>query len=93
MDKFRSMYRVNPDHLLQVAQQFKRAGSETQSMLYSLEGSVNELMMEWEGGGAQRFHSEFQQWSHLVQQIQQMLDGVGQQLSVAADSYRQADHY
>ena len=78
---------------MQVAQQFKRAGAETESMMHSLESSVNELMIEWEGTSAQRFFQEYQQWVNNIKQVHQLLDGVGQQLTMAAETYRQADHY
>lgn len=86
------MIRVNPDQLTQAGQQFRQAGEEARRAEAAIDAQINGLMLEWEGPGAQQWFQEFQQWRQLNQKLGEILDGVGQQLVLLADTYRHAGH-
>jgi len=83
--------KVTPEQVHQVANEFKRAGTESQQMVTRLEQTMGSLEPDWEGMTKQKFYGEFQQWRTSMRQFVELLNNIGQQLDVIADRFAAAD--
>lgn len=82
---------VTPEQVHEVAGKFEAASQQSQEMVNSLQGTMNQLDPEWEGMTAQRFYQEYQQWHQSMTQFVEMLNQIGQELHAIAERFAAAD--
>ncbi|UHA72075.1 WXG100 family type VII secretion target [Paenibacillus sp. 481] len=83
---------ITPEEIDGVAGQFKRASSESQSLIGNLNTQINGLHGRWEGMTQQRFFQEFEQAKKNMNEFVTLLESINTQLTQISTRFRQADH-
>lgn len=84
--------KVTAEELESVAAQLNTAAAAILEENTRAMGQVNGLVgAGWEGGASQQFNELFQQWKTGADQVQEALNGIGRQLSGAAQAYQQTE--
>ncbi|USB31985.1 WXG100 family type VII secretion target [Paenibacillus sp. YPG26] len=82
---------ISPEHVEQIAKQFKMSSEESRQIVSNLTNAVQGMENEWEGVTKQRFIQEFQEADKQMQSFVQILDSISEELLSISRKFRSID--
>jgi WXG100 family type VII secretion target len=73
------------------AEEFARAGRDSQAIVNQLEKSITKLEKTWGGVTGEMFYSHYKNWRMLMQGHVALLQRISQELQALAERYERAD--
>ena len=86
-----SEMQIQPDELRQSAEEFNKAGKETQAILKRLDDSTGELEKKWAGAAQQIFFKQYKDLRQYMEAFSVLLGNVSLEMQAMADRYEKAD--
>jgi WXG100 family type VII secretion target len=85
-------YSVSIADLKNTADEFMRAGRDSQAVLKRLDKSMAMLEKSWDGVSQEAFYKHFNEWKNLMQGHIALLHRIAQEMTALAERYENADH-
>jgi WXG100 family type VII secretion target len=82
---------VESTELRQQAQSVRSGASEVNDIVGRLTGQVQELSGRWRGSASESFQGLWDEWQRGAQQLREAMQGIGDFLERAAETYEQAE--
>lgn len=82
---------ISPEHVEQIAKQFKQSSEESRQIVSNLTSVVQSMESEWEGVTKQRFIKEFQEADKQMKSFVQILDSISEELISISQKFRSID--
>ncbi|URZ04999.1 WXG100 family type VII secretion target [Clostridium felsineum] len=86
-----SRIKVNVEEIEAMAKQYKDMASKVNSVLSSLNSTMNEVKENWKGKSSTAFESKYEGWKNNGTKYINELDRIADELKRKAENFRQAD--
>jgi WXG100 family type VII secretion target len=83
--------KLSPIEIRQTADEFARAGRDSQAIVNQLEKSIADLEKAWAGVSGEIFYGHYKDWRVLMQGHIALLLRIAQELQALAERYERVD--